>query len=276
MPSITLDKLKLKEEEFLNFDWQKFWSSINFVTWYTSKNEPFRAIVAGASIILFALFVFFASVWHIQGMARNALKPYEESRTMISRYVDTVVKPDSLDAKYFPVFKAQQRLLNIRTSHYKELSIIFFRNYYANLVLTIIFSCLGGLLLFILVSRGWSYATMPMKSAFLTISVVLSFSGLFPLVFRQEENFKENIKYYMDYQQAQVNIMGQFSYFNNRDTLNWSHVADSMISANNVRINQLTNYVLNIDAKELKSVSDIYRVLESSTKGSKDSLLLKP
>jgi hypothetical protein len=243
---------------------------MKIVTWYSTNPEPMRAVIAGASVIVFALFVFFASVMHIKSIAENTLQPYEESRKMVSRYMDTLSRPDSLDQKYFSVFRAQQKLLDVRTTHYKKLAVIFFRNYYANLVVTIIFSCLGGLLLFILVSRGWSAATMPMKGTFLTISVVLSFCGLFPLVFSQENNFKENIKYYMDYQQAQVSIMNQMSHFNSRDTLHWAHIADSMINENTNRINQLTNYVLNINARELKSPGDIYRAINAS----KDSALI--
>ncbi len=201
--------------------------------------------------------------------------------------MDSLHKPERLEERYFILFKAQQKILNLRKQHYLHLGIIFFRNYYGILILLMFFSCIGGIVLFVIANQGWLKASPSLRAFFLALALLIAFCGLFPAVFKQEDNFNENMKNYMSYTKAQLNIIDQLSKLSNpyfavkRDTINNIYITDSIsyfnkvdsiITINDIAINNLTNYVLNINFKEVKSMSDVYRMINNNLQNGEDSI----
>src|SRR5204863_9622782 len=62
---------------------------------------------------------------------------------------------------------------------------------------------------------GWIDSSVILKTLFLAILMVVTFCGFFPSVFKQQSNFDENIKYYMNYTKAEMDIIDQLSRFEN-------------------------------------------------------------
>lgn len=259
------------------------------LNWYERQPLASKAIIVFCSTLLFALLLFFITSAQMNRQGLKVMKPYAESHELINSYLDSLQKPLVLEEKYFDVFKTQQKVLTLRKSHHLNLGIIFFRNYYGVLILSMIFSCIGGVVLFLIANQGWANASITLKSLFLSLALLVTFFGFFPSVFKQEENFNENLKSYMSYTKAEVNIVDQLSKLNNplfaakRDTNNKPAIwivdtayyyqrVDSMISVNDAVINNLANYVLNIDAKEVKSMGDVYRLINNNTSPRPDTL----
>jgi hypothetical protein len=267
-----------------------------FKAWFIAQNDSVKSItVFGLTIIVTGIIFLFAS-WQINRQANLAMKPYSQSQEFVDHYFDSLAKPAYLPDKYFHLFKSQQRIMSIRKDHYLGLSKLFFRNYYGVLIITMIYSCIGGVVLFLMINKGWSGSSPGLKSLFLAIVMVLTFCGFFPLVFHQQENFNTNIKYYMDYTKAELNIIDQLSRLENPifpfktdtvlvndkktpirqpDSMSFYRNIDSMITVNINTINTLTNQVLTIDAKEIKSMGEVYKTLSNSTAGQIDSLRKK-
>jgi hypothetical protein len=261
---------------------------------YVGLTEKEKALVVFISTVLFAGIIFFIASIQMRNEANKAMKPYLKSQDYIQAYLDSLQRPAHLPETYFTLFKAQQKIMSIRKSHHLDLSKIFFRNYYGVLIVTMVFSCIGGVVLFLLVNKGWSGSTVVLKTLFLPISMILIFCGFFPLVFKQQENFNENIKYYMNYTKAELNIVDQLSKIEHPifparldsvkidgrfaalkempDSAAFFKRVDSMITSNHNILNNLTNYVLTIDANEIKSMSDIYKVISNSNLSNTDSL----
>lgn len=264
---------------------------------YEELTEKGKAVVVFISTVSFATVIFLFSSLQMNNEAKTAMKPYLESQEYIQAYLDSLQKPAFLPEKYFTLFKAQQKIMSIRKAHHLDLSKVFFRNYYGILIVTMLFSCIGGIVLFLLVNKGWNGSTIVLKTLFLAIAMILIFCGFFPLVFKQQENFNENIKYYMNYTKAELNVIDQLSklehplfpvkqdsvkvngrfdsFKDSPDSVTFFKRIDSMITNNHNTLNNLTNYVLTIDANEIKSMGDIYKVISNSSLGNTDSLKRK-
>lgn len=259
---------------------------------FNSQTNRMKAIIVFAVTIAFGAVIFLLALWQMSGQAKDAMRPYAKSQEFINQYIDSLKKPEYLSEKYFNVFKAQQKIMSMRKEHYLNLSSIFFRNYYAVLIILMLYSVVGGVVVFLLVNKGWKESSPILKALFLAIIMVVTFCGFFPSVFKQESNFNENIKYYMNYTKAEMNIIDQLSRFENpmfpqkckKDTVDKKEVTtctpdsvaffrsvDSSITVNNNRINELTNYLMTIDANEIKSMGDIYKMISNNSTGNADS-----
>ena len=256
------------------------------------QTENIKALIIFVTTIICAALIFLVVTTQMNCEAKKSMAPYAASQSEINKYIGSLKRPPHLDEKYFTTFKIQQRIMDLRKGHHLHLSFLFFRNYYGVLILTMLFTCFGAVVLFVLVNRGWAFVSKPMKALFLAIVMIITFCGFFPLVFKQHENFDENIKYYMNYNKAEMNIIDQLSRLENPlfpkiraidsvdgkppvgympDSVSFYKMVDSMINVNDKTINELTNYVLTIDATEIKSMGDVYKMMNNSTTGNFDS-----
>lgn len=158
-----------------------------------------------------------------------------------------------------------------------------------------VFSCIGGVVLFMIANQGWAQTGPVLKAFFLAVALLIAFLGLFPPVFQQKENFDANMKQYMAYTKAELGIVDQLSKLDNPllgirtdsinkktkapvrwfDSTRYYFSVDSMVTANNFVINTLTNYILNIDANQIKSPSDFSAIISGYYLQAKSDSLLK-
>ncbi len=266
----------------------------NILSWYSSQATFIRAFVVFVSTIAIAAVLFLIISLSMYHKAVVFMKPYNVSDTILAKQITQMKKPSLLPESSFDVLKMEQKIINIRKKHHYELAVLIFKNYYAVLIISMVLSCLGGLILFVLINMGWANAGITLQSLFLSIAICLTFFGFFPSVFQQEKNLNGNIASYMNYSKAEMNILQQLSTLsdpsfailkqtdsvsgitrNLLDTMMYYKAADSFIYVNAAKINSLMNYVLNIDAKEVKGVTDIARLLSNYQAGETDSTKLK-
>ncbi len=244
---------------------------------YRAQTDKVKSIIVFSSVVLTAAIVFLIANVQMGNVAVNMMRPFSNSQDLIQQHIDKVSKPDLMTETQFKTIKTQQKVLATRKTHYLELSTLFFRNYYGVLILTMLFSCVGGVVLFIVINKGWGGSSEPLKALFLAILMVVTFCGFFPVVFKQQENFNQNIGSYMNYTKAEANIVGQLSMLQNTSLFNITEIkgkdsgstridtnrylreTDSLINMNTVTINNLTNYILTIDAREIKSIGEVYK-----------------
>lgn len=263
----------------------------SLVSLFNAQTEKMKAVIVFLATIALAAIIFFITLLQMSGEANRSMLPYTKSQEFINRYLDSLKRPVHLPDKYFTVFKAQQKIMSIRKGHNLRLSKIFFKNYYGVVIVLMVYSCIGGVVIFLLVNKGWKDSSIVLQALFLSIVMVVTFFGFFPSVFKQQSNFDENVKYYMSYTKAEMNIIDQLSRLENPifpqkpvidtatnkpigfepDSAAYFRTVDSLISVNNKVINDLSNYILTIDAKEIKSMEDIYKVISTSSTGYKDT-----
>lgn len=262
------------------------------LSFYRSQSDKVKSIIVFSSVVITAIIVFLIANVQMGNVAIDMMKPFSKSQELIQEHIDSLKKPDLLTESQFTTIKTQQKVLATRKTHYLELSRLFFRNYYGVLILTMLFSCVGGVVLFIVINKGWGGSSEPLKALFLAILMVVTFCGFFPVVFKQQENFNQNIGSYMNYTKAEANIVGQLSALQNArvftiteirkirnqdsvytriDTNRYLREADSLINLNTVTINNLTNYILTIDAREIKSIGEVYKSIANSLGSGSDT-----
>lgn len=259
---------------------------------FTALDPKTKSVTTFSTTLLFAFVLFFSMSQYMGCRSEAGMEPYAKSQALIDGYMDSLRKPPPLDVKYFNMFKTQQKLLTLRKGHYLQMGEVFFKNYYSVVVLLMVFSCIGGVLLFLIANQGWAQTGPVLRALFLAMALLIAFFGLFPSVFDQKENFDANMKQYMNYTKAELGIVDQLSKLDNPlfairtdsidpttkarvrwlDSARYYYAVDSMITANNTVINGLTNYILSIDAEQIKSPSDFAAVISGYLQARKDSV----
>lgn len=252
---------------------------------YIGMRPAIKAVIIFLITVAVTAILFFSIAFYMKSRAIELMQPYGLADSRINQYLDELKKPALLSGEYFRMLKLEKNVMNIRKQQHYQLSIIFFKNWYGILVVSMILSCLGGIILFILINKGWSNAGITLQALFLSIVICVSFFGLFPRVFQQEKNFTENMVAYMNYSKAEMDVARQLSFLSDPsfavvkdstgaqkiDTLKYYKVADTMVLLNANRINSMMNYVLTIDAREIKSIQDIAKILSVSQTNMVDS-----
>ncbi|MBN9383241.1 MAG: hypothetical protein J0H74_20975 [Chitinophagaceae bacterium] len=254
--------------------------------WYARQRASVKATLVFFSTLLLVFLFFELILLGVNGLSGKVMDPIYQSENILNDGVIKLKKPAVLTSAYFTVFKTQYEIMKLRKEHHLSLAILFFRNYYSVLILTMFISCIGGVTLFVMINKGWTNAGITLQSFFLSLVCATTYLGFFPLVFKQQDNFSENMQYYESYTKAQLGIYHQLVSLQNpkfqplSDSLKISgnpldsanyRLVDSMIARNGVILNELTNYVFSIDAKQVKGIGDVKQMIDNALSSSRDS-----
>ena len=252
-----------------------------FLTWYRQQHIFVKCILIFSSTTLLVGVIFLFNLIFINVVANNAMHPILQSDEVLEKSIDEIPRPNYLPLIYFDVLKTQREIMRDRKSHHLGLAILFFRNYYSILFLSIILASVGGLTLFAIANKGWSNAGITLQTFFLTLATELAFVGFFPLVFKQQDNFTQNMTYYENYSKGELTIYNQLSSLQNPfkskkdssgilritgDSIFFYHRLDSLVKYNNDYLSNLTTYVLTIDPDQAKNITinNVYSALQKS------------
>ncbi len=251
---------------------------------YLSQPEKVRNLIKGFLFAAFTyFFIFLLFIFLRAGISRNSTRlmhPYNLSNSKISENISTATIPVLGNVNYANMLKLQQQVIELRRGHHYNVSVAFFNNYYSNIISLMVLSCVGGLLLFSLVSKGWKESSYTLKILFMVITSAAVFISLFTNVFSQQKNFEENMLRYMDYTKTELELAQQLSELSKEDfpqkqkypgtkdtittvtdTLKYFRSLDTIIARNNITIKSLTNYILTIDASKMKNMGEVYKEL---------------
>lgn len=241
------------------------------LTWYSALHVFVKCLLIFCVTTLLIGVFFLFNLILIDFQAGKVMDPIKQSDALMEQSIDALPRPTYVPLTYFQVLKAQQQIMKERKSHHWQLARLFFRNYYSILFMSIILSCVGGLVLFVVINKGWSNAGITLQAFFLTIATALAFVGFFPLVFKQQDNFVQNMSYYENYSKGELAIYNQLSGLQNpfkrekektdsgdarlTDSNMFYRRLDSIVKVNNDCLSTLTNYVLSIDPDQAKNIT---------------------
>ncbi|MEI9810305.1 MAG: hypothetical protein WDO16_21885 [Bacteroidota bacterium] len=255
----------------------------NIYSKYLAQSEKVRNLIKGFLIALLTYLIILI-IFHIvriiiSDKSGELMSPYNQSNVSIGNNINDAQIPVLGNENYSKVFKLQREIIDLRRSHHYQVSMAFFKNYYSNTVCLMLISCIGGLLLFALVSKGWKDSSYTLKVLFLVMASAAVFISLFTNVFSQQKNFEENMLRYMDYTKTELKLSQQISELSKKDfpeklklpvtkdsimivdTLTYFRNLDTLVARNNATINNLTNYIFSIDAAKMKNMGEIYQAL---------------
>ena len=264
----------------------------NIFNWYVNQSQVVKAVITVCLTYVFIAAVFLTVRATIKGSSNDLMLPYNNSNTIIGNNINGAKIPVLGNDNYSKVLKLQEEVISLRRNHHYEVAITFFKNYYSVTVCLMIISCIGGLLLFVLINRGWAGSSYTLKVLFLAMASTAIFLSLFSGVFSQQKNFEENMLRFMDYTKAELKLSQQISELSKEDypmiwkkhpsapkdstwvvdTIIYYRSLDTLVAKNNSTINSLTNYFFSIDATKMRNMSEVYgALLDLKNMGKSDS-----
>jgi hypothetical protein len=272
-------------------------------SWFNTRSNSAQGVI----ILLFissCVFAFFTlSNYLVQSRANHLLEPYVAADTILVKALKKTQAHTLFPADKFDILNYEYYFLQERKRHHLISALYFLRNDYSVTITLMLLSVAGALVLFTLINRGWSDAGVKLKALFLSIVAASLFYGLFPTVFKPEENYTRNLNRYIDYSKLQIYLLQQYSYLaapsdhyyffdtvftkNKKiksvsrsflDTASYLNDIDYTIDSTYKAINYYSDLILSMDEKKVKGISEIYQSLNSLINGSRaptDSLIHK-
>jgi|GEM_PF-2552335 len=259
---------------------------------YLGFSQSVKAFLTVGGTYMLMLIFFLLIRTFIASKSQDLMTSYNNSNDVIGKNINTAKISGLGNDNYPRILKMQEEVVNLRRNHHYKLAMTFFKNYYGVTVCLMIISCIGGLILFVLVNRGWAGSSYTLKVLFLALASTAIFLSLFTGVFSQQKNFEENMLRYMDYTKTELIFSQQISELSKQDypmswkkssplakdsvwvidTLNYHKSLDTLVAKNNAVINKMTNYIFSIDADKMRSMTQVYKeLLDLKSMGKSDS-----
>lgn len=236
--------------------------------------------------------LFFTIRFVISSKAIDAMEPYNNSNLLITKNINEARVPVFGKEAYTKIFKLQNDVIALRREHHYQVAITFLKNYYAVIICLIFISCIGGLLLFVLINQGWEKSAYTTKVLFLGLASAAVLLSLFSNVFSQQRNFEDNMLRYMNYTKAELTLARNLNELTKeeypykwlskkdfdekyqpgkppskrdsiclKDTFAYFRQLDTMIARTNDVLNNYTDYILTTDASKMKNIGEVYQSL---------------
>jgi hypothetical protein len=241
--------------------------------WFSTQHLYSKMLFAALASILPFILCFAIVNITMKSQASDLMAPYSKADELIAKRISAVKRPLLLSEADFSTLSLQYNIMNVRKKHYLDLAVIFFKNYYGVTVILMLLSCIGGIVLFLVINKGWAQTGTILRTIFTMLVVTASFFGFFPAVFKQEDNFNANMKYYLEYTKGELKVLQTITQLETTASgpaaldstglfkKQYTLLKDSLISDNYKLINNLTTYVLTMDVSKIKSINEISQSL---------------
>ncbi len=274
----------------------------NAIRYQSLSSVPKSFLVVVVTYV--ALSVLFYSTRAVIGNnAANAMEPYNNSNALISKNINSADIPVMGNNSYTNLFRLQNDVIVLRRQHHYTVAMAFLKNYYAVITSLIFISCIGGMLLFVLINQGWEKSSFTTKALFLSLASAAVLFSLFSNVFSQQSNFENNMLRYMNYTKAEFSLAKQLTGLSKqdypakwvpkkeidsgykptktptladsvqlKDTISYFRQLDTLAARTNEILNAYTDYILTTDASKMRSIGQVYQsFLELKNMGKPDT-----
>lgn len=244
--------------------------------WYAVQHIYVRTLLIAVVTLLPFVLCFVVTLTIMRSQSCELMAPYATTDSLVQVRMKMVKTTAMFNEATKNNLDTQYKVLNNRKQHYMNLATTFFLNYYGATVVLMLLSCIGGVVLFVIIHRGWALTGALLRTVFLTLAATATFFGFFPAVFKQEENFNANLRYYMEYTKAEIRVLQTMTTLEKAaarsavtDTTlaskNYYHLEDSLTSIHYKTINELTTYILAMDVTKIKTFEQLSQGLGEAT-----------
>lgn len=234
---------------------QRFWNGVD---------ATLRLLFIAGVLMLFLFGVYQLHNWRTRQNINKYLEPYERTNELISTRLTSIKTNRVLtEAEKVATLNVQYKILTERKKHHKELAAYFISNYYASLLVVLFATIAGGIVIFLIASRGWSHTSNYIKVSFLALTFMAAFYAVFPNVFGQKNNFESNLAAFIKYDNLQYEIFNYMSVHHKLDTAGQVVTTDSMITYINNRIIELNNMYISTDESGLSEINKMFEAMKA-------------
>jgi hypothetical protein len=274
----------------------------NAARYQALTNVPKSFVLVSVTYMALTI-LFFLTRFIIGNKAAEAMEPYNNSNTLINKNINTADVPVLGNIAYTNIFKLQNDVIVLRRQHHYYVAMSFLKNYYAVITCLIFISCVGGMLLFVLINQGWAASSFTAKAFFLSLAAAAVLFSLFSTVFSQQRNFEDNLVRYMNYTKAEFSLAKQLTSLSKKDypskyvakkdldpaykaaasptkkdsvaikdTISYFRHLDTLVARNHEILNTYTDYILTTDASKMRNIGEVYQsLLELKQMGNLDT-----
>lgn len=181
-----------------------------------------KSILLAIGLILTAAILHVSSIAYITHRIQNKIDNLKTTDSVFQKTLEIPI-PGSNQSTVSLInqYNASQIIKN----YYLDISVIFYRNFYAFAICGIVFGTILVIATFLLITTGWRESSLLIKTFFLTTILISSFYFFLPTVLNNRDNYALNLKKVKTFNQIQMNILS-FSaqlptkkYLNNSDSL---------------------------------------------------------
>lgn len=230
-------------------------------TW--SNIEPtFRVILLISALMVFFFGAYQLHKWRTEVNTMRFLEPYLETDKIISNRINDLNRDRALtEQEKLSTLKVQYKILTERKDHHRELAGFFVSNYYASILIVLFASVGGGIIIFVIASKGWARTHAYIKAVFFVLCFMAVFFAVFPNVFSQRGNFENNLEAFLQYDNLQTEI---FNFMTTRQEFNrYGSATDSMITYVNKEIIRLNNIHISNGNNRFEQANEMRRKVNS-------------
>lgn len=148
--------------------------------------------------------------------------------------------------------KDQLSLSRDRANHHLKVAVYFFSNYYMSILIAFVMGAIAAVALFFIANVGYAQASPYVVTVFVTTTVLATFYGAFPTVFRQQENVSENKALYLRYIALQNEMLSYSA--TGTDSSGKETTAKDYISYIDKELNKNNNIAVGFDATKIPAV----------------------
>ncbi|MDX1911571.1 MAG: hypothetical protein SFV22_08810 [Saprospiraceae bacterium] len=165
-----------------------------------------QAVSAALTICIVFSVLFFTSRGYFQEQHERFVAPWQKADSIRQADLQSNISLLQNQAKAQTLWAQYSQIENYK-SHHLMAATTFYRNYYSIITTLTVCSVLLAVFVFLLLKKGWDNEPVyPLKSFFLTTSVLTTVLYGYLQVYDLETNIAKNIEKYFIYEKMQIDI----------------------------------------------------------------------
>lgn len=236
---------------------KRFWQGVDMTL---------RLLAVASTLMLFLFGLYQLHNWRTKQNIVKYMEPYEATNELITTRLGEIKQGEIDESRKIDILNTQYKILTERKKHHKELATYFISNYYASLLVVLFATIGGGIIIFLIATRGWGRTSNYIKVSFLALVFMATFYAVFPNVFGQKQNFESNLSAFIKYDNLQYEIFNYMAVRPGSDSVNGHITTDSMITYINNRIIKLNNMYISTGNTGLSEINEMVKALQTKEK----------
>ncbi|HTF81845.1 MAG TPA: hypothetical protein VL947_08975 [Cytophagales bacterium] len=209
--------------------------------------EKVQATLLGILLLFMAVIAFHTSQKYIRDNSAEIFAPLRKADSIqVSIFNNTLVDT----TRQMKILKSQYEVCERLKVYHTNLAVIYYRNYYAFSICSILFTTLLTIAVFLVANSGWQNASLLLRTFLLMTILMASIFYFLPTVLNNKNNLQSNVDKIKTYYKVQSNILN-FSnlYISSKKKLK----ADSAISSHNIIITNNFDVSITIDDSKIST-----------------------
>lgn len=208
------------------------------------KKPSVKSILVCFSLITLAISTLFTSANYMGNSSIKIISPLNEVDSIQQLIIDQSLTKSTLKTN---TLKRQYLICSKIKTYYENISIAYYKYYFAFSLCSIVFTTLVTVGIFLISNKGWKNSDLVLKTFFLTTIVLSSIFYFLSNVMNNKENLNNSTDKIIKLEKIQLDILKVANKIDQLDTLQ----IDTLIETHYNQISSNLEFITKIDNKQL-------------------------